>query len=84
MLPPPGRIEMPRQPQNTQVPSARQGIVDLWPGDGSAYFFFLAWERSDAIGPRSRFGVLGFRKSLPACEAVFFDVGMGYFSFGPV
>jgi hypothetical protein len=41
------------------------------------YFFFLgAWARSDAIGPRSRFGVAGLRRSLPACDAVFFEVAM--------
>jgi hypothetical protein len=28
-----------------------------------------ACARSDAIGPRSRFGVFGFRKSFPACDA---------------
>ena len=38
------------------------------------FFFFFAWARSDAIGPLSRFGVLGLRRSLPACEAVFFEV----------
>lgn len=38
--------------------------------------FRAACARSDAIGPRSRFGVLGFRKSLPACEASRLDVVM--------
>lgn len=28
------------------------------------------------MGPRSRFGVLGLRKSLPACDASRFDVLM--------
>jgi hypothetical protein len=36
--------------------------------------FRLACDRSDAIGPRSFFGVVGSRRSLPACEAVFFPV----------
>jgi hypothetical protein len=40
------------------------------------YFFFLAWERSEAIGPRSLLGVFGSRRSFPACDAVFFEVGM--------
>lgn len=33
-----------------------------------ASYFFLrgVWARSDAIGPRSLFGVFGLRKSLPA------------------
>jgi hypothetical protein len=48
-----------------------------------AYFFGLrfACARSDAIGPRSRFGVFGFRKSLPACDASRFEVVMVVFSF---
>ena len=33
-----------------------------------------ACARSDAIGPRSRFGVLGLRRSLPACDASRLDV----------
>ncbi len=40
-----------------------------------------ACARSDAIGPRSRFGVLGLRKSLPACDASRFDVVMLLFPF---
>jgi hypothetical protein len=43
-------------------------------GEAGFYFFLLAWDRSDAIGARSFFGVLGSRKSLPACEAIFFEV----------
>jgi hypothetical protein len=42
-----------------------------------ARFYFLGFfdcESADAIGPRSRTGVLGLRKSLPACEASRFDV----------
>jgi len=38
------------------------------------YFFFFAWDRSEAMGARSFFGVLGSRRSLPACEAVFLEV----------
>ena len=40
------------------------------------YFLGLrfACARSDAIGPRSRFGVLGLRKSFPACDASRLDV----------
>ena len=28
------------------------------------------------MGPRSRFGAFGFRRSLPACEAVRLEVGI--------
>jgi hypothetical protein len=35
-----------------------------------------ACARSDAIGPRSRFGVLGLRRSFPACDASRLDVVM--------
>ena len=41
---------------------------------GCYFFLVLAWARSEAIGPRSCLGVFGLRRSLPACEAVFFEV----------
>jgi hypothetical protein len=41
---------------------------------GCSVYFLFVWARADAIGPRSLFGVLGFRRSLPAWEASFFDV----------
>ena len=46
-------------------------------GSNRHYFFFgfLAWARSDAMGPRSFFGVFGPLKSLPAWDATFFEVG---------
>jgi hypothetical protein len=40
-----------------------------------------ACARSDAIGPRSRFGVLGLRKSLPACDASRFEVVIRFVPF---
>jgi hypothetical protein len=41
------------------------------------YFFFLGvWARFEAIGPRSLGGVFGFRRSLPACDAVRLEVAM--------
>jgi hypothetical protein len=47
------------------------------PGLAGNYFFFLGvWARSEAIGPRSLGGVFGFRRSLPACDAVRFEVAM--------
>jgi len=46
-------------------------------GLAGCYFFFLpVWARSEAIGPRSCLGVFGLRRSLPACDAVFFDVAI--------
>ena len=46
-------------------------------------YFFLrgVCASADAIGPRSRFGVLGLRKSLPACDASFLEVLILLFSF---
>jgi hypothetical protein len=45
---------------------------------GCALLYFLglrfACARSDAIGPRSRFGVFGLRKSFPARDASRFEV----------
>jgi len=47
------------------------------PGLAGDYFFFLGvWARSEAIGPRSLGGVFGFRRSLPACDAVDLEVAM--------
>lgn len=47
------------------------------PGLACYYFFFFgAWARSEAMGPRSRFGVFELRRSLPACDAVRFDVAI--------
>src|ERR1017187_3729278 len=47
------------------------------PNLAEAYFFFFGvWARSDAMGPRSLFGVFGLRRSLPACEAVRLEVGI--------
>jgi hypothetical protein len=44
-------------------------------GNGIYFFGFRgACARSDAIGPRSRFGVFGLRKSFPACDASLLDV----------
>lgn len=37
----------------------------------------MAWERAEPIGPRSFFEVFKSRRSFPACEAVFFEVGIG-------
>jgi hypothetical protein len=55
-----------------------QGRVELFPCPvGNTIYFFGfrgACARSDAIGPRSRFGVFGLRKSLPACDASLLDV----------
>jgi len=46
------------------------------------YFFGFrgACARSDAIGPRSRFGVFGLRKSFPACDASRLDVVIVFLS----
>jgi hypothetical protein len=47
------------------------------PGLAGDYFFFLGvWARSEAIGPPSLGGVFGFRRSLPACDAVDLEVAM--------
>lgn len=36
------------------------------------------------MGPRSRFGVLGLRRSLPACDASRFDVAMFFYPHAAV
>lgn len=36
----------------------------------------FVWDRADAMGPRSAFGVEGFRRSFPACDACLGDVAM--------
>jgi hypothetical protein len=68
-----------------QIPRALSAPlrVSLWRPSG--YFFFgfglcFAWASADAIGPRSFFGVPLSRRSLPACEASFFDVTIRFLS----
>jgi hypothetical protein len=50
------------------------------------YFLGLrfACARSDAMGPRSRLGVLGLRKSFPACDASLREVVISFLLFALV
>src|ERR1017187_3662112 len=53
----------------------RRGALG-WAETRCSYFFFFTWARSEAIGARSFFGVLGFWRSLPAWEATLLEVGI--------
>jgi hypothetical protein len=67
---------------NSDTGAQGKDVLSLPCGLMDAYFFGFrgACARSDAIGPRSRFGVLGLRKSFPACDASLLDVVMPFFS----
>jgi hypothetical protein len=47
-------------------------LDDRFPRDGLRFDS----ARAAAIGPRSLFGVLASRRSLPACDATFLEVGI--------